>query len=170
MVPTHGVSCGTSDMVLCSRGIRIQLQAQQRTFCCDQVIVDFTAQWCGPCRTIGPYFDQLAPEFPNVKFIKVDVDALEVRHLRHYSLDTPHLFNMRICLLVVCRVTDGCVPACASAVLLSMTQSKQNVGLGWASWSLHGVCLHVWYWLVATFRTLAVGLQNLLRPSTSGCS
>mmetsp|Transcript_15266 Transcript_15266/g.46133 ORF Transcript_15266/g.46133 Transcript_15266/m.46133 type:complete len:122 (-) Transcript_15266:973-1338(-) len=43
----------------------------------DVVIVDFTAQWCGPCRTIGPYFDDLAPQFPNVKFIKVDVDKLE---------------------------------------------------------------------------------------------
>ena len=40
-----------------------------------KVAVDFTATWCGPCKMIGPKFVAAAPEFPNVKCIKVDVDA-----------------------------------------------------------------------------------------------
>ena len=42
-----------------------------------QVIVDFTATWCGPCRMIGPYFEELSGEFTGIVFLKVDVDANE---------------------------------------------------------------------------------------------
>lgn len=41
------------------------------------IVVDFTASWCGPCRMIGPYFEQLSNNNPEVCFIKVDVDAGE---------------------------------------------------------------------------------------------
>ncbi|GMI55603.1 hypothetical protein TeGR_g11790 [Tetraparma gracilis] len=38
------------------------------------VVVDFTATWCGPCQMIGPKFAAMADEFPDVQFVKVDVD------------------------------------------------------------------------------------------------
>ncbi len=43
--------------------------------------MDFTATWCGPCKMIGPYFDELSSHYTSVHFLKVDVDANEVRHL-----------------------------------------------------------------------------------------
>lgn len=42
-----------------------------------QVIVDFYATWCGPCRLISPYFAELSKSYPSVVFVKIDVDKLE---------------------------------------------------------------------------------------------
>ena len=38
------------------------------------VFVDFYADWCGPCKMVGPIVEELAAENSAVKFIKVNVD------------------------------------------------------------------------------------------------
>jgi len=38
-------------------------------------IVDFWAEWCGPCRMLGPILDSVALEHPELQVVKVDVDT-----------------------------------------------------------------------------------------------
>ena len=39
------------------------------------VLIDFWADWCGPCRMLSPIVDEVAAENPAIKVGKVNVDA-----------------------------------------------------------------------------------------------
>ncbi|XXG48424.1 hypothetical protein AAC387_Pa02g2875 [Persea americana] len=40
------------------------------------MVIDFSATWCGPCRFMEPVLNDLAAQFTDVVFVKIDVDEL----------------------------------------------------------------------------------------------
>lgn len=55
------------------------------------VLVDFYADWCGPCRALAPALDQLAKEIPGAKVVKVNVDNNQELAVRYRVNSIPAL-------------------------------------------------------------------------------
>jgi len=56
------------------------------------VLVDFWAEWCGPCKVIAPSIDQLSVEYAGkMKVVKLDVDANNEISSRYSVLNIPTL-------------------------------------------------------------------------------
>jgi thioredoxin 1 len=54
------------------------------------VFVDFWADWCAPCKQFAKVYEQVTEQFPNVKFVKVNIEAekqladfFEIRSIPH---------------------------------------------------------------------------------------
>ena len=62
------------------------------------VVVDFWAEWCGPCRQIAPALDEIAKEFSGkVKIVKLNIDE---------NPRTPETYNVRAIPTLI-MVKDG---------------------------------------------------------------
>jgi thioredoxin 1 len=56
------------------------------------VVVDFWAEWCGPCKMIAPLIDELSKEFEGkAKMVKVDVDNNSATAMKYGIRNIPTL-------------------------------------------------------------------------------
>lgn len=55
------------------------------------VLVDFWADWCGPCKMIAPLIDELAQELADIKICKVNVDEAGELAMKYRIMSIPTL-------------------------------------------------------------------------------
>ena len=53
------------------------------------VIVDFWAEWCGPCHAVAPVLDRIAQEHTDVKLVKVNIDEEQELAQRYGIVSIP---------------------------------------------------------------------------------
>ena len=57
-----------------------------------KVLIDFYADWCGPCRMVGPVLEEIAAEHPEYKICKVNVDEENELAASFKVMSIPALF------------------------------------------------------------------------------
>lgn len=79
------------------------------------VLVDFWAEWCGPCRMVGPVLDEIAAERPDIKVCKINVDQESELASQHRVMSIPTLM-----VFVDGQVVNQSVGAKPKAQILAM--------------------------------------------------
>ena len=55
------------------------------------VLVDFYAEWCGPCRMLGPVIDEIAEEADSFKVAKINIDEQPELATKYQVMSVPTL-------------------------------------------------------------------------------
>ncbi len=60
------------------------------------VIVDFFAEWCGPCKMMGPIFEEVGPKYEGkVKFVKLNVDEARESAMKYGVMSIPTVISFK---------------------------------------------------------------------------
>jgi thioredoxin 1 len=86
------------------------------------VLVDFWAEWCGPCHAIAPVLDQIAEERSDLKVVKLNIDEEPAVAQRYGVMSIPTLILFK----------DG-EPAAAAVGAMPKSMLEERLGLAEAA-------------------------------------
>lgn len=81
------------------------------------VLLDFWADWCGPCRMVGPLVEEIAAEHPEIKVGKINVDQEPELAAQFQIMSIPTLMAVKNG-----RITQRVVGARPKAQILALVQ------------------------------------------------